>query len=222
MQRTLRYSGLALLFLTIGIGASRAAPPSTESKTGAPAFTYYVMSLYWLPTLCRESPRADECNGTLHGGFVVHGLWPVRDVGSPINCGGNDRVADDVVKHMADLMPTRRLVEQEWALHGSCTGLSPDQFFRMLRQAYASINIPPLGNTGSPTQAKFFEVTKAFTRRDPGLPAQAVAVTCSNENPAMLREVHICLSTNLASRYCSGEIIGSACRTLEVTLPPIR
>jgi ribonuclease I len=79
------------------------AAPSNAGPPMASAFTYYVLSLYWLPTLCLETPRADECNGLLHGGFVVHGLSPERDSESQINCGGDQRVSDTLVRRMADL-----------------------------------------------------------------------------------------------------------------------
>jgi ribonuclease I len=65
---------------------------------------------------------------------------------APLNCGSNTTVPDSVVHDMADLMPTRGLVVREWTQHGACTGLSPERFFAMLRQAYQSVNVPSLGD----------------------------------------------------------------------------
>lgn len=82
------------------------------------------MSLYWLPTLCIESPGADECRGSTRNGFIVHGLWPVLDFNSPTDCAGDDQLSDSLVGGLKDLMPTRAVVEREWKIHGTCTGIT--------------------------------------------------------------------------------------------------
>ena len=210
---------LSVIFIWL-LAAAQSASAAPREITGA-GFKYYVLSLYWLPTLCLESPQADECRGSDHRGFVVRGLWPVSDANSPINCGGGDTLSDSLVESLRDLMPTRRLVEREWAAHGTCTGEAPDRFFSLLRQAFGSVNLPTLLSGGGNGIETIQQITKGFTNRDPGLPAQAVVITCS-DNPARLREVRICLSKNLASSYCSGETLSASCRTLNIQVPAAR
>jgi ribonuclease T2 len=214
---TMRSAALTLLLaLPVSTGPATAAP---RPITGA-GFTYYVLSLYWLPTLCLESPGADECRGLRRTGFVVHGLWPSLDYNSPVNCGGSDVLSGELIDRMQDLIPTRGLLQREWTEHGTCSGLAPDEFFATLRQAYGSVNIPTLGDGVHELQLTSRQITKSFTNRDPGLPLQAVAVTCS-DNPARLQEVRICLSKNLASTYCTGEMIRSACRSVSLLVPAL-
>jgi ribonuclease T2 len=208
---------LALLLSLLIIASPATAAPRTITGAG---FTYYVLSLYWLPTLCLESPGADECHGLRRTGFVVQGLWPSLDYNSPVNCGGNDVLSGELIDRMQDLIPTRGLLQREWTEHGTCSGLAPDEFFATLRQAYRSVNIPTLGDGVHEMQLTGRQITTSFTSRDPGLPLQAVAVTCS-DNPARLREVRICLSKNLASTYCTGEMIRSACRSVSVLVPAL-
>jgi ribonuclease T2 len=105
------------------------------------------------------------------------------------------------VDSLKDLIPTRRLVEHEWNVHGSCTGQSLEQFFALLRQAYDSISFPQLVVGAGDWTQTIHQVVKAFTNRDHGLAAQAIVLTCS-DNPARLREIRVCLSRNLASNYC--------------------
>jgi ribonuclease T2 len=210
---------LSVIFISL-LAVAQNASPAPRAITGA-GFKYYVLSLYWLPTLCLESPGADECRGSDHNGFIVHGLWPVLDWNSPINCGGGDNLSDSLVGSLKDLMPTRQLVEREWAVHGTCSGEAPDRFFSLMRQAYVSVNLPILLNGGGDAIETIQQITKGFTNRDSGLPAQAVIITCS-DNPARLREVRICLSKNLASSYCSGETLGASCRTLNIQVPAAR
>jgi ribonuclease T2 len=215
---TMRFA-LSLTFFLM-LAAAQSVPAAPRLITGA-GFNYYVLSLYWLPTLCLESPGADECSESRRSGFVVHGLWPVLDWNSPTNCGGSDILSDSLVGSLKDLMPTHQIVEREWTEHGTCTGESPDRFFTMLRQAYDSVNIPPLGEAGADVTQTIHQITKAFTNRDPGLFAQAIVLTCS-DNPARLREVRICLSKNLASNFCTGETIRASCRTLNIQIPAAR
>ena len=213
---------LRLLFAVVfsGLVAVQSASAAPREITGA-GFHYYVLSLYWLPTLCNESPDLDECGGATRNGFIVHGLWPVLDFNSPTQCGGSDVLSDSLVDRLKDLMPTRQLVEREWNIHGTCSGQSPEGFFALLRQAYGSVNVPQiLGGSGGPTQT-IHQIIKAFTTADHGLPAQAIVLTCS-DNPVRLREIRICLSKNLASNYCTGETLGASCRTLNIQVPAVR
>jgi ribonuclease T2 len=205
----------ALLLSLLIIASPATAAPRTITGAG---FTYYVLSLYWLPTLCLESPADDECQGLRRSGFVVHGLRPSLDYNSPVNCGGSDVLSGELIDRMKDLIPTRGLLQREWTEHGTCSGLAPDEFFATLRQAYAGVNIPTLGDGVHELQLTTRQVTNSFTSRDPGLPLQAVAVTCS-DHAARLQEVRICLSKTLASTYCTGEMIRSACRSVSVYLP---
>lgn len=153
-------------------------------------------------------------------GFIVHGLLPSLDYNSPVNCGGSDVLSGELIDRMKDLIPTRGQLQREWTEHGTCSGLAPDEFFATLRQAYASVSIPTLGDGVHGLELTTRQVTMSFTSRDPGLFQQAVAITCS-EGTARLQEVRICLSKNLASTYCTGEMIRSACRSVSVYLPSI-
>jgi len=92
---------LALMFSLLA--AAQGASAASREISGA-GFNYYVLSLYWLPTLCIESPDSDECRGSTRNGFVVHGLWPVLDFNSPTQCGGGDQLSDALVAGLKDLM----------------------------------------------------------------------------------------------------------------------
>jgi ribonuclease T2 len=209
-----------LLLVVLQLGAAPEVSGAPRQVTGA-GFNYYVLSLYWLPTLCLESPNADECGGPNRNGIVVRGLIPVLDWNSPMNCGGSDVISDSLVASLKDLMASRRVVEREWTVHGSCSGESPERFFALLRQAYDSVNLPHLNDGGADSTQTIHQVTKAFTNRDPGLFAQAMSLTCS-PNPPRLQEVRICLSKNLASNYCTGETIRSSCTTPNIQIPASR
>jgi ribonuclease T2 len=208
-------AALAIALLLVGASNGITAP---RPITGA-GFTYYVLSLYWLPTLCLETPGDEACKGPRRDGLVVRSLQPTLPFNSPVNCGGDDVISDDLVAQMSDLIPTRGLMEHEWLRYGSCSGLAPARYFALLRKAYESVDIPPLSVLTFNPHPRPSDIVKLFRVRNPGLAQPSFSVTCTDDSPARLREVRICLSKDLAANYCAGEIIASTCRSLNVELP---
>jgi ribonuclease T2 len=214
---------LLALFLVCSIGSASARHRS-QAAAGVPGdFAYYVLSLSWSPAFCLGSPGAAECNGPRRYGFIVHGLWPQYEEGWPEHCDVRRPVPDEVVRGMEDLMPARGLVYHEWSAHGTCSGLEPDQFFALVRRAYASIAIPP--ELSKPIQAieePPAAIAEDFLRANPRLPARSIAVICSGQSVPRLREVRICLARDLMPRACSADALRGACRAPQVIIPPIR
>ena len=206
---------LAVALLLLSFPAAEAVDDS------GPLFTYYVLSLSWQPTLCLEQPQSDWCRGVQSKGFVLNGLWPHKDYASPLRCNVRGEVSDALVQKMADLLPTRRLVEREWQEHGTCSGLDPDQYFAAVRQVHEGLVVPALLDQRSAPPQTVYDVIKAFRRANNTLAPQTISVTCSSGTPARLEEVRICLERNLAARYCSGDMISSGCRTLNISIPPL-
>jgi len=183
-------------------------------------FQYYVIALHWLPTLCADDPASDECLASGRKGFGLGGLWPHKDWASPVRCDVVRELPDSLVRGVSDLFPTRALVEREWKVHGSCTGLEPDEYFALARKAYDSIALPDFLGPYEPKQQTIHTVVKSFRALDHGLPQPAIIVTCTNEAQARLKDVLICLDKrNLGSFYCRADVIGSGCRTLNLLVP---
>jgi ribonuclease T2 len=223
-RRRLNVFALIALLFVCSIVTARARHRS-QASAGAPGdFAYYVLSLSWSPAFCLSSPDAGECNGPRRYGFIVHGLWPQYEQGWPENCDVHRAVPDDVVRGIADLMPARSLVYHEWSAHGTCSGLEPGEFFKLVRRAYSSTAIPQ--ELSSPTQAieePPAAIAAAFLRANPHLPPQSIVVTCSTGQSApRLREVHFCFDRHLAPRACSADATRSACRAPYVIIPPVR
>ncbi|HXC07619.1 MAG TPA: hypothetical protein VNV61_01715 [Steroidobacteraceae bacterium] len=186
-------------------------------------FAYYLLSLSWSPAYCLSSPGADECNGPRGFGFIVHGLWPQFERGWPEYCGARGALPKEVVQGISDLMPAPGLVYHEWSAHGSCSGLSPSEFFALVRRASSSVAIP--GEFENPTRATEeppAAIAAAFQHANPRFPALSILVTCTGQSLPRLKEVHVCLNRDLAPRACSAAAIRGACRAAQVIIPPIR
>jgi ribonuclease T2 len=214
----MRAAAIALVAFVIAILPARA------QQYGEPGeFDFYVLALSWSPSYCESAgDRADpsQCRAQKPLTFIVHGLWPQYDRGFPADCGYNaPRVSERTINALRDVMPSRGLVIHQWRKHGTCSGLSPEQYFGLLRKAYDKVKIPPQFSQATKWQTVSPpEVENAFRVANPGLESDMISVTCDRRN---LREVRICLSKDLEFRACP-QVDRQACRNPRVSLPPVR
>jgi ribonuclease T2 len=171
----------------------------------------------------RQRPE-EQCSGTRPYAFVLHGLWPQYErKGWPEMCESSNKpwVTGETIDGMMDIMPSRRLVIQEYKVHGVCSGLDPRQYFSAARQAYTSIRIPnDFQDLSRPLTVSPDDVKKAFLEANRQLAADMIQVACSRN---LLREVRICLTKELTPRPCSrGESTRRLCTYDTVTVPPVR
>jgi len=203
-------------------------PAAFREDFGAPIpvgqnFDFYVLALSWSPSYCEaegEDANRQQCAARRPYAFVVHGLWPQYERGFPENCATDEAgVANERLRTLYDLMPSAGLIRHEWRRHGSCTGLSQDEYFAVLRAARNRIVIPPaLERHESHFMIDPDAAERAFLDANGGLSPAGIAVTCDSR---YLREVRICLTRELGFRSCP-EIDRRACRRDKVVMPPVR
>ncbi len=169
----------------------------------------------------RRSGRAPglQCGGRPFS-FVVHGLWPQYERGFPSFCQTPAPWVDrTVVDGVLDLMPSPGLVIHEWKRHGTCSGLSAQGYFDLVRQARAAVNDPPhYRDLDKPIMVTPGEVAEAFLKANPGLSQAGLAVSCDSTR---LSEVRVCLSKEFKFRDCP-EVARRACRRDKVAMPAVR
>jgi ribonuclease T2 len=206
-----------------------AAQPEAEAKPASSSlpigngFDFYVLSLSWSPSYCEaegEEANRQQCAATRPYAFVVHGLWPQFERGFPERCPTDEPdVSNATLRTLYDIMPAAGLIRHQWTKHGSCSGLDQDDYFAVLRAARETVSIPQefrrleAYRTLDPDDAE-----AAFLKANPSLPRDAVAVTCDKR---YLREVRICVTTELKFRSCP-EIDRRDCRLAKVVMPPVR
>jgi len=218
--RRCAFAGLVCAFV------AAATAPAVAQKIGRNVpgdFDFYVLALSWSPSYCQaEGQRADryQCAGGRPYSFVVHGLWPQYERGYPRDCQPSTRPPDDqTVRRMLDIMPSPGLVRHEWRTHGTCSGLTVDGYFSLVRKARDRIRIPAqYRNVQRDLALEPGGIETAFRNANPGLPADAIAVTCDVHR---LREVRICMDKSLNFRSCD-EVDRRSCHLNKVILPPAR
>jgi ribonuclease T2 len=224
MLRTRGLLVLVALAACVGVAGVSSAQDQRQDTPGE--FDYYVLSLSWSPSFCEEAEERGrsgrgqqaQCGGRPFS-FVVHGLWPQYEHGFPEYCQRpSPRLDRNIMTSMLDLMPAPGLVYNEWDKHGTCSGLGERAYFETIRKARAAIKIPAdFLQLAEPKTIAPGDIKDAFIKLNPGLPSDAIAITC---NRTRLSEVRICLSKELQFRAC--DIDGRACRRDHVVMPPVR
>jgi ribonuclease T2 len=210
-------AGVAFVLSLAGVSAQ-------DGRRDVPGdFDFYVLSLSWSPSYCEAAGgNADrfQCAGGRPYSFVVHGLWPQYEHGWPEFCPAKVSEPPEAEVHaMLDIMPSPDLVRHEWQKHGTCAGLSADGYFELMREARQTVRIPPaFEHIESYVMVEPGAIETAFRTANPGLPADAIAVTCDSRR---VREVRICLTKSLAFRACP-EVDKAACRLERAVMPPMR
>jgi ribonuclease T2 len=231
VKSVFRVALVALLLAPLPATVQRGATAAPANAPGQ--FDFYVLSLSWSPSFCAEAAerhggamRSLQCGARPYS-FVVHGLWPQYDKGFPDYCQKPaPRLDRDIVSSMLDLMPARHLIYNEWDKHGTCVGLSPRAYFDAVRQARASVKIPPdYAALKAPLAVAPVAVADAFIKANPGLSAKAIAVECNDNR---LTELRVCLAKDFSGASGAAlfhdcpAVVKRSCRRDRVTMPPVR
>ena len=159
---------------------------------GAPSgcFVFYRLALTWQPEFCRiHSKRYRRCQQWVktHGqlSWGVHGLWPsdgavLKGISYPVYCSGSPgclgqhacrlqsvRLTRQLMQQLHRIIPVRpkRLIKRQWEKHGTCAGVSQDQYLSQLIQVYQQHvkSLPSLYHVAQPLTvsalAKYLSLT---------------------------------------------------------------
>jgi len=216
---------IALVLLALAASGTAVAQDRRQNAPGE--FDFYVLALSWSPSYCEAAHERGQlgksqqiqCGGRPYS-FVVHGLWPQYDRGSPNYCQQPaPRLDGRIVSSMLDLMPAPGLIYNQWDKHGTCSGLQPRAYFETIRKARAAIRIPEQYlELSEHKMVTPDEVEEAFVKANPGLSASAISVNCDTRR---LSEVRICINKELQFRACE-EVDRRACRREKIAMPPVR
>jgi ribonuclease T2 len=230
IRRVKLLAGLALA-VTFGACLPASAQFSPRQRNVAGEFDYYAMVMSWSPSHCAEAQRGrDDLQCERRDGrrysFVLHGLWPQYERGYPEACplrGGRNYVPRPVVDDMLDIMPAPGLVIHEYKKHGTCSGLDPQNYYRLARSLYRKIQIPQeFTNPMEPRTVSPDEVMRAFVDANPGLKPDMLAISCGGSGNR-LQEIRFCFSKEGQPRACGqNENQRRMCSAQKMYLPPVR
>lgn len=206
-----------LIVLIIGLGA----PVQAQHTAGD--FDYYVLALSWSPSWCAiegDSRNSPQCDDDKDFGWVLHGLWPQYENGWPADCRHSFRnPSRSDTAAMADIMGTSGLAWHQWNKHGSCSGLSPDDYYALSREAYGDVTRPQiLRDLDRSVTLPASLIEEAFLRDNAQLSADQITITCRDNR---IQEARICLTKDLEPRDCSTDTIRD-CSLDDALFDPVR
>lgn len=191
-----------------------AAAPARAAGVGS-AFDYYILALSWSPAFCSKHPD-DQAECGARRGFIVHGLWPqYAGGGGPTHCGSTERPDPQTIERAKLAMVDERLVRHEWLAHGTCTGLSPRDYFLTMIHAVGRLSIPAQFDGEESRSMTASQVVSAFVKANPSMPPRALALHCRG---AQLEEVRICLTPDLSPQPCGADV-HTRCRRGPLDIP---
>lgn len=195
-------------------------PARADEATGR--FHFYVLSLSWSPHYCALPEARNEtlqC-GSRRYGFIVHGLWPQGERESLAFCDSSQprRVKNQIVSQYLPIMPSPRLIEHQWRKHGTCSGLTQEEYFATIGRAWKRFRVPAAFQNGSLIRTDRNTLLAKISEANPDVPREAVTLRCRGQDFA---EARICLSRNLQPVAC-GTAVRSSCPRDGVRVRPVR
>ncbi|MEP3477286.1 MAG: ribonuclease T2 [Hyphomicrobiales bacterium] len=189
-------------------------------------FDYYDLVLSWSPTYCETAgkhKREPQCTSGRPYSFVLHGVWPQYKKGWPQSCRlkKNPWVSREVIQSMLDIMPSKGLIIHEYKKHGTCSGLTPEGYYKLSRQLYNSVKIPPRYQKPSkPMLLSPKEIENDFLIANPEMKPEMISIVCGKRR---LKEIRICYDKGGKLTACGqNEYQKKLCRLPKVYLPPVR
>lgn len=186
-------------------------------------FDYYVLSLSWSPTWCElegDARQSPQCEARHDHGWILHGLWPQFHQGWPSFCRSPERPPSrSMTRDMADIMGTSGLAWHQWNKHGTCSGLSPADYYALSRDAYGKITRPSVfRKLDRAVKLPASVVEEAFLKDNPTLEPDGLTVTCKAGH---IQEVRICLSRDLDPVPCGRDVVRD-CTLKDALFTPVR
>jgi ribonuclease T2 len=199
--------------------AARSVSSTNNSMRSKESFDFYLMALSLHPAFCEDgNAKKRDCQlataaDNARRPLVIHGLWPEnrRAESYPRDCEGPRRdLSRSLRSELEQWMPgtVSGLHNHEWAKHGTCSGLSAEEYFRhsieLTERANSALAKVLLANIDS-------EVSAAELRRaaDAAIPGFGATLTFHCRNPRSpdpakrrrpyLTEIRLCVDNDGAA-----------------------
>ncbi len=209
---------IALLCLMLGTTLPAGAENDRPGQ-----FDYYVLSLSWSPTWCAiegDARNSPQCDASRDFGWVLHGLWPQYHRGWPSDCRSPyPQPTRAMTRDMADIMGTSGLAWYQWKKHGTCSGLSPAEYYATARRAYEAVNRPAIfRQLDKPVRLPAKVIEQAFIEANPQWEPDMLTITCKD---GRIQEARLCLSKELQPVPCGRDVVRD-CTMQNALFDPVR
>ena len=183
-------------------------PPRPDGPVRRAAVGGYTLAVSWSPEYCRGDRTSMQCSGR-NGrfGFVLHGLWPEARRGPPPQwCATAPRPSPELLRRHLCMTPVPRLLEHEWAKHGSCMAPTPEAYFRTAARLWQALRWPDADRLSRQRNLTVGDLRRAVAMANPGWQRQQVGVLLSDKG--WLRELRLCYGADFRPVACGRPLFG--------------
>jgi len=118
---------------------------------------------------------------------------------------------------MLAYFPSASLIQHEWAKHGTCSGLSANEYFAKVEDAFKAVHVPDAyKNLGQQQSFAPRDIESSFARAN-HTQENAFRTSCHNIE---LVGVEVCMTKDLQFQACSQSV--RECRAGQVNMLPPR
>ena len=119
---------------------------------------------------------------------------------------------------MLPSMLSSGLIQHEWAMHGTCTGMPVSAYFTTVLLVRAAVQVPvQLSSLGEAANESPEQIVEQFAAANPAFPRGAFRVACRN---GALTEVRTCFDKTLKPLVCSARV--GECPSASIAIRPPR
>ncbi|MCM2291839.1 hypothetical protein NAC44_05800 [Allorhizobium sp. BGMRC 0089] len=183
--------------------ASLATYAYAQDKTKPGDFNFYVLAMTDIPAFCDITNNKDKNECPPHStAFGLHGLWPQFSYNKyPQDCSNVKLTKEEIVKWQG-IYPTPTLISHEWEKHGTCSGLTADEYFEQSEKSIQKVIVPAEYQSLKTIPAtETSNVLAAFVKANTGLPSDGIVIV---KQKSLISEIRICLTKDGAFRSCNG------------------
>lgn len=169
---------------------------------------YYTLSISLAPALCKLHPENRQLRICQEGySIIVQGYWPERGDGRKVqNCSRENPDLSPVQERVLEkVMPDDPIRAKEWQRHGSCTGMSAQEYFRALMARANRLRLPEqLNREGEDRIVDRNQLVSEIVRLNNGLPEKGIYLRCHDQdNRPLLTELRVCYKPNGEFTECA-------------------
>ncbi len=182
--------------------------PRQDGPTVRAAISGYILAVSWSPEYCHNDKTSMQCSGR-NGrfGFVLHGLWPEAANGqSPQWCSLTPRPSAALIRQSLCMTPVPRLIEHEWAKHGSCMARTPEAYYRVSSILWRSLRWPDADRLSRQEGLTVGDLRRALEASNPDWRGKRIGVELSRNG--FLRELRLCYGRDFMPADCDRRRFG--------------
>lgn len=178
-------------------------PPRPDGPVRRLPITGYSLAASWSPEFCRSGrdPLGMQCSRRQgRFGFVLHGLWPEGRYAPPQWCSLTPRPAPALLRQHLCMTPSARLLEHEWAKHGSCMVRTPQAYFGAAAALWRAIAWPDADRLSRRRGLTVGDLRQEFLLANPDWRAGQLAIGLTRSG--WLQEVRRCYGRDFLPADC--------------------